>query len=501
MEILNHYSLSEKLLEVRANFAKGEYSEESTNTYFRETIKHIHHYYCSDKDRKSNYLFCSIGYIDENKTKLIPYKYNDEILNKYHIDLIEELTKKWINKQGSISITEMFLHKETVNEHYKALLYSAESRQFELDEFIYVNLKDLNWKYAGSLSSFESNPFGSYNFSTHFTRKSDNGHKSPFLKITNNNPSDEDKAQFDKLISVFAEVSSDTDGDCFYYFLKPVTFQDLYNVVFLLGVKKELTPDEIELWLDKTRTILSIIADKKLKKQKIDEANVTYLKGMSATTHALKTTLNTVFSAPLNSLKSDLRDDLRVQLISDAKETLLLNAEVVNLLSKLNITTYSEESKIKALKESGLFEAGQTPVNLKALIESRLNIWHMDKSGSLKEISLDFNCNTEINKNFLQFQDVSPTERFYEMIILTVIENCNRHANSNDFMVKLRVEMDEHTITFINKLKPNGVNFNHKELSGNYLILNSILKNLNIGHVTLGSENNNFFIKITAENS
>lgn len=225
-------------------------------------------------------------------------------------------------------------------------------------------------------------------------------------------------------------------------------------------------------------------------------AQMELLKNISASTHNFKTTINTLFSAPLNSLRLQQSDDRRIELLTQAKETLLLNSELVNLLSKLSIPGYGKESKEKALIDSKLFAESSKKIDLKKIITDRLEIWHLDTTNKLKEIVLTNKNEIILDADFLKYENLFPTERFFEMIVLTIIENCSRHAELDEnYKVALSVTASKRELVFSNK-KENSKS--PDALTGNLRIIDSLLILLdNIGKVSFPHSSGNFQTKIS----
>ncbi|WEK36470.1 MAG: hypothetical protein P0Y53_03070 [Candidatus Pseudobacter hemicellulosilyticus] len=494
---MNHYSLARYLLKPRADFLRRPFDEASINLYFGESTGLIHDYFMNTS-WAPDYLFSSIGFFDNGKAVLTPYRFNSAVLGDYHEGLMGKLTE-WINENEAISITKMFLHDKTVQENYCAILHNNRDLKNRFKEFIVVDLWNLGWKYAGTLVDFESRDFGSYRYYKKFFRRLVHEDSNPFLKITTNNPQPDDIRQFDKLLSVFAEISAGLPGNSYFYFLKPVTFQSLSNVVLLLGLKRELTPDEIVLWLEKTNSILSVIHDKRLHIREQDQAQIELLQSISASTHAIQTTLNTVFSAPLNSLKKNLPDDECVRQLITAKETLLLNGRLVNLLSKLGVHNGSYQDKEHILLGSEFFSNRGKSINIKELMVSRINIFNQDKTNSGKTIKAEFSGPDSISEDFFRYENLFATDSFIEILLLTIIENCNTHGLMEDYSVTVNVLIDESSIVFSNRKKPSGKDLNSVPKSGNFRVLESILKKLNAGSIRILTDNDVFSVTVTTK--
>lgn len=231
-----------------------------------------------------------------------------------------------------------------------------------------------------------------------------------------------------------------------------------------------------------------------------ETAQMAFLKSISASAHAIKTTINTLMSAPLNSLKSDYSNDYRIDLLAEVKETLLLNAELVNLLSKLSISTYSTQSKEKALLDSKLFDTNKREIDLYNLIQNKIKIRALDKTQALKDICLTNKQAISIKSDFLSFNALNPSERFFEMIVLTVIENCSSHGYSVNNVIELTVKVSSNELSFSNKPKQA---YNNEPLTGNLRIIDSILQLLDLGRVEIRLDTNNdiFYTTITAGSS
>ena len=126
---MNQYELCVELIKVREKFHENkEYSDETTLAYFEGSVEKID-YYFKNSEWKDDYLFYSMGYYDNKRTNLIKYRYNEseKFMNQHSVKLMNSLTQKWINKDESLSMTEMFLHEKNHKEHYKALLYKLKN--------------------------------------------------------------------------------------------------------------------------------------------------------------------------------------------------------------------------------------------------------------------------------------------------------------------------------------------------------------------------------------
>lgn len=331
---MNHYELSKELIKIREQYYHQEYTDETTRNYFDGSVKQIHNYFMNSKWR-NNYLFFSMGYFDNRKTNLIQYQYNTDngCMTPFAIELMESLTQKWINVEGSISITEMFLHEKNQGEHYKALFYKLNDKRLndKLDEFIYLNLSEINWDISRDMAKFESTDFTRFNYGKplYLEFKKHGNKKNPFLSLIND-PTENDIREFNRLISIYLEIINEINDSCFFYFIKPHTFQNEFNGILTFGLKIELSPDEIELWIDKAQRIIDAIATKKM-------AYLTKLKTENeriSRSHTLKTQIKANLLKPIQELTSSINDK-RLEVVEENINQLFTLLDLQSLVDKV----------------------------------------------------------------------------------------------------------------------------------------------------------------------
>jgi len=423
---MNHYELSIELIKIREQFHQQHYDDETTRNYFYGSVKQIHNYFMNSDWRK-NYLFCSMGYFDNNKSNLIQYQYNEDVgcMSTYAISLMESLTQNWINEEESLSMTEMFLHEDNHDEHYKALFYKLNGSELKekLNEFIYLNLKELKWDYKGSINEFRKTDFAKFEFGK-IPHKEFNKHggsrKNPFLNLIEN-PIEKDISEFNRLISIYLEIISTIEDECFFYFFKPHTFQNEFNGILLLGLKREMTPDEIEQWIDKAQRITVEIETKKmiLTNRLISEDE------RISRSHILKTQIMATLLKPIKELSAEFSHP-KLDKVEENINKLYTLLDLQSLVDKVeNKNKFTYDAKMK-----NLFTEEIKTVNF----DSVLKVFN---EGIRSNLSITIKGETKILTNELfKIHGLYPEVQIVENFLYTVFENVQSHGSENGSNLK-----------------------------------------------------------------
>lgn len=242
---------------------------------------------------------------------------------------------------------------------------------------------------------------------------------------------------------------------------------------------------------------VGVFLPKHVEKIKQDE-EIERLRNVSASTHVIKTTINGLFAPPLNSLLQEDQVDPRIEELQTAKEKFIKYAEVINLMSKLS-STYEDEIEIKkSLTGSGLFtknkkEAGNIGSVLNEIIALR------ERNPSLTKLTFLSGKGNLSENVFVYANEYYPAKSFYELLLLTIIENVVKHGAADDGKLTVTMNLSAMEITFANCPKPNSKNeIRVEDMTGNFRVFYTILNRLKLGEFNVSNYNNEFKVTLKA---
>lgn len=243
---------------------------------------------------------------------------------------------------------------------------------------------------------------------------------------------------------------------------------------------------------------IGVFLPKHVEKIKQDE-EIERLRNVSASTHVIKTTINGLFAPPLNSLLQETNVDTRIKELDRAKERLLRYAEVVNLITKLSSNHKDFEGIKESLSGSGLFTINENKRGeIKSILSEILELRKSDPSlTSLTFISNNENLAKEV---FVYENEYYPAQSFYELLLLTIIENVVKHGATDEGKLTVIMNISDKQITFSNKPKPNSKRKIHVEdMTGNFRVFHTILNRLDLGTFSVSNDNSEFKVTIKAK--
>lgn len=245
---------------------------------------------------------------------------------------------------------------------------------------------------------------------------------------------------------------------------------------------------------------LEYFSNSYIEKIKQDE-ELERLRNVSASAHVFKTTINGLFAPSLNSLLQETNVDPRILELEKVKSKLLKYAEVVNLMTKLS-SKYKDKVAIKeSLTGSGLFTMNPNEIGkIKSVYEEILKLRKEDSS--LTALTFEINQEALAKDVFVYEDEYYPTKSFYELLLLTIIENAVEHGANDDGKLTVIMNLFENEITFVNKPKPNSKKEIRKEdMTGNFRVFRTILNRLELGEFDVSNNNDEFKVTLkTKEN-
>lgn len=243
------------------------------------------------------------------------------------------------------------------------------------------------------------------------------------------------------------------------------------------------------------------IVVEKFQKIVSEKEEIERLRNVSASTHVIKTTINGLFAPSLNSLLQEENVDPRIKELQTAKEKFIKYAEVINLMSKLS-SPYEDEIEIKeSLTRSELFTENEKGLgNIKSVLNEIIAL----RERNPLYAKLTFVCNKDSlsEKAFVYANEYYPAKSFYELLLLTIIENVVEHGAADDGKLTVTMNLFEKEITFVNKSKPNSKKeFRGEDMTGNFRVFRTILNRLELGEFNISNENGEFKVTLkTKEN-
>lgn len=223
------------------------------------------------------------------------------------------------------------------------------------------------------------------------------------------------------------------------------------------------------------------------------------LRNVSASTHVIKTTINGLFAPCLNSLLQETRVDARISELDRAKSKLLKYAEVINLITKLSSNHKDDEGIKESLTASGLFtnklhELGEIRSILSEILELRKS------DSSLTALTFSLKGHSLSKDAFVYEEEYYPARSFFELLLLTIIENVVKHGATDDGKLTVSMNLSKKEITFVNKPKPNSKKeILPEDMTGNFRVFHTILTQLRLGTFTVINDGSQFKVTLKAE--
>jgi hypothetical protein len=288
---------------------------------------------------------------------------------------------------------------------------------------------------------------------------------------------------------------ADHDGQEFVvHFIRPSFIEFGYNLLLSLGTNCRLEADQLAfIYLIVHKIVSQTVIERTKETKKIE-----LLKNISISTHSIKTGINGLLSPPLNSLEQSkaLHNDPWIQEALKARDRVLAFTGFINLMSKLSSKDLNRKEIRDTLIRSGLFCVTQKSYPLSERLKEILDLQQRDKN-RMKVITPG-NINIEIDETYFAYDDLSPAEPFYELLLLTVVENCIKHGVKNIKTGKITLDMiynqTEKLIGFSN-LASEKFMLNYSNSTGNINMFFILFEKLNLGNFECYSDGK-FFMNI-----
>jgi hypothetical protein len=231
-----------------------------------------------------------------------------------------------------------------------------------------------------------------------------------------------------------------------------------------------------------------------------DNNDIERLRNVSASTHVIKTTINGLFAPSLNSLLLEDNVDQRIKELQTAKEKFIKYAEVINLMSKLS-SPFEDESEVKySLIRSELFTKEKKDlVNIQSVLNEIKALRERDPiKTKITFVPEDIGGLSE--NAFVYAGTHYPAKSFYELLLLTIIENVVEHGADDDGKLTVTINLSEMEITFRNKPKPNSkIELGVESMTGNFRVFHTILNKLELGEFNVSNDTNEFKVTLKAK--
>ena len=293
---------------------------------------------------------------------------------------------------------------------------------------------------------------------------------------------------------------SASNKDFLLHYIKPSIRQLNYGLLLSLAMNRQLTSDEVAFINLILYRIVSQMASERMKEDLIRDKEIEDLKNVSASSHVIKTTVNGLFGPPLNSLLQESTVDPRIVELQTAKEKILDYAEVTNLVTKLSSDKIEKNEIQDALASSSLFtlQADDLPE-----IDELLKSIKEGRNNDPNSVDLSFEIEMidgGLAKEVFKYGKYHLSRSFYELLLLTIIENVIKHGATNragELTVSMYVSKDQ--ILFINKPKPNSKqDLEVEDMTDNFRVFHTVFSKLNLGVFVVTNDGKEFKVLLKA---
>lgn len=277
------------------------------------------------------------------------------------------------------------------------------------------------------------------------------------------------------------------------HFFRPSFIEFEHNILLSLGTSQLLKPHQIAFLGLLIYRIASQMAIERIKEVEMIES----LSHVSVSTHAIKTAINGLLSPPLNSLwqTDKFRNEYSLKVALKSRDKLLALTEVINLMSKLTSQRLNDQELRSALISSNLF----SPYKMKYALTAKLRELFILQKTNLQETAIRIREDVEVilDSDFLAYGELFPTELFYELLLLTVVENCIKHGyvDKNEDFITLTITYTERTVSFSNRPKrADTFSLDLKNATGNLRLFYALVLRLQLGEIFVYSADDFYFI-------
>lgn len=293
------------------------------------------------------------------------------------------------------------------------------------------------------------------------------------------------------------ELTLDTrlpDKDFAVHFFRPSFIEFEHNILLSLGTSQLLQPHQVAFLGLLVYRIASQMAIEKIKEFEMIQS----LSNVSVSTHAIKTAINGLLSPPLNSLSQTIqfRNNHLVQLALRSRDKLLALTEIINLMSKLTSLQLNKEELRSALTSSNLFSTVNKKYDLTRRLREILALLELDLNRTT--IKIAESTDIVIDSFFVFDGDLFPTDLFYDLLVLTIVENCLQHGYSGDndtVVLDIALSLAEKSLAFSNQPKSSdSFTLNARIATGNIKLFFTLFDQLKLGEIRVSSTDKFRFI-------
>jgi hypothetical protein len=507
--------------------------KECETLYLTQCNRYLHQHLL--KYFKTDFLFCSFSYLNNNNTfSSVPYLFYSDI--PYSDDFKEDYWKavSWYTNipDNTFSIPDIVKGIMGVNYVDKQIPRIKELIWYLIDILLleqkilasteltlYYGGKDpkslliFNHNTKSSSENFENNEqdrFWMFDLNKFdvpvITNTKDFEIVKGYSKIPNTfldilrtenfnyNAQEEPNLTDDKLVSYLKQIyiykligQTNKFKDFYFYFLKTFSHFTAFRGVFLLGFNRKLELNEILFLESLNYRILSNVVLKRIERLIVEKENLKYQKSINYTVHQLKTTIEGLFSDPLQQLKELYPENEEIKMLIESKDIVLSTASVLNLITKVE-----EDSNIDIsdLINSHLFSNKKCDIDINNVLY-RISKHRKGKKDSrvnlIPEKIIDF-------VQELYYKNIYPSNNFYLLFFLTLTENANEHGlgDYETGIVDLHLNYDSIQREFFawNIARNDSPVPEIESVKGNIKLFNALLRILKIGYIYFRKEKN-----------
>jgi len=322
------------------------------------------------------------------------------------------------------------------------------------------------------------------------------------------------------------ELSNEQSGLLAFPVLWDTVKEERYPVGFFMSIIKDTDEDgesyfynfknpeirrKFETKIDKIRTAITLLAKVEnieiyqmgiRKHQEIEKIEKETLLAITDSVHQIKTMMNGKFNPPLMSLLQDSKTkyDSRIKLLDTGRLTVIGLAEIINLISKLHQLKNGEKLAESELVKGNLFTTVTETISLNNIIDELVGLRNLNKNKT--EINITTDEDLKVEGNFLRYGNVVPDDVFFQILLLTAIENSIEHGgHGRSGVLEIKVRLTSNQLEVSNKAK--GDMNGSIRITGNFKLFQTLVHKLGIGKFTPSTykENEINFFKITLDSN
>lgn len=213
--------------------------------------------------------------------------------------------------------------------------------------------------------------------------------------------------------------------------------------------------------------------------------------GISVTLHQIKTFVEGVLDSPINKLDSSmpsLKSNPDFIKLIKGRNDIVNTANIINLITKLSTKKKSEIVDKKDLLGSSYFSESKI-ASIQPIIEEIIELRKLDSRK--KTVLITTNGCEEID-DFLKCGSTYPSELFFKLFLLTVVENTANYGKEIDNVRQLELKYDTAKKCLVARNIPENACDplpKKNKLTGNFKAFDIILDTLEIGQLEFDKEN------------